>query len=81
MSDFQGKDYGIDYSLDQLQDILDPRRFFRINRECLINIDAIATMYSYSSSRLQLTLKDKEKSDLFVVSRDKVPDFKRWVDK
>jgi hypothetical protein len=38
-------------------------------------------MYSYSSSRLQLTLNGKEKSDLFVVSRDKVAEFKRWVDK
>jgi hypothetical protein len=34
-----------------------------------------------TSSRLQLTLKDKEKSDLFVVSRDKVSEFKRWIDR
>ena len=81
LSDYQGKDYGIDYSLEQLQNILDPRKFFRINRECIVNIDAIALMYSYSSSRLQLTLKNKEKNDLFVVSRDKVADFKKWIDK
>jgi DNA-binding LytR/AlgR family response regulator len=81
LSDYYGKDYGIDYSLDQLQDILDPRKFFRINRECIVNIDSIALMYSYSSSRLQLTLKNKEKSDLFVVSRDKVAGFKKWIDR
>jgi len=81
LADNQGKDYGVDYSLDQLQTILDPRKFFRINRECIVNIDAIALMYSYSASRLQLTLKEKEKSDLFVVSRDKVAEFKRWIDK
>jgi len=81
LSDNQGKDYGIDYSLDQLQTMLDPRKFFRINRECIVNIDAIALMYSYSSSRLQLTLKDKDKSDLFVISRDKVAEFKRWIDR
>ena len=81
LSDYQGKDYGVDYSLDQLQTILDPRKFFRINRECIINIDAIELMYSYSSSRLQLTLKNKETSDLFVVSREKVAEFKKWVDK
>ena len=52
--------------------MLDARKFFRINRECIVNIDSIALMYSYSSSRLQLTLKNIEKSDLFVVSRDKV---------
>jgi DNA-binding LytR/AlgR family response regulator len=81
LSDNQGKDYGVDYSLEQLQTILDPRKFFRINRECIVNIDAIALMYSYSSSRLQLTLKNREKSELFVVSRDKVTEFKRWIDK
>ena len=81
LSDNQGKDYGVDYSLEQLQTILDPRKFFRINRECIINIDAITLMYSYSSSRLQLTLKNREKSELFVVSRDKVTEFKSWIDK
>ena len=81
LNDKLGKDWGIDYSLDQLQTTLDPRKFFRINRECIINIEAISLMYSYSSSRLQLTLKDKEKSDLFVVSRDKVAEFKRWIDR
>ncbi|TAL74321.1 MAG: response regulator transcription factor [Bacteroidetes bacterium] len=81
LSDYQCKDYGVDYSLEQLESILDPRKFFRINRECIVNIDSIALMYSYSSSRLQLTLKSKEKSDLFVVSREKVTDFKKWVDK
>jgi DNA-binding LytR/AlgR family response regulator len=81
LSDFNGKDYGIDYSLEQLQTMLDTRKFFRINRECIVNIDSIALMYSYSSSRLQLTLKNIEKSDLFVVSREKVAEFKRWIDK
>lgn len=81
LSDTQGKDYGVDYSLEQLQGMLDPRKFFRINRECIVNIDSISLMYSYSSSRLQLTLKNSEKSDLFVVSRDKVADFKKWIDR
>jgi DNA-binding LytR/AlgR family response regulator len=81
LCDFQGKDYGIDYSLDQLQALLDPRKFFRINRECIVNIEAISLMHSFSSSRLQLTLKGYDKSDEFVVSRDKVTDFKRWIDK
>jgi DNA-binding LytR/AlgR family response regulator len=81
LNDNLGKDYGIDYSLDQLQTMLDPRKFFRINRECIVNIENISLMYSFSSSRLQLTLKDREKSDLFVVSREKVAEFKRWIDK
>jgi DNA-binding LytR/AlgR family response regulator len=81
LSDYNDKDYGVDYSLEQLQSMLDPRKFFRINRECIINIEAISHMHSYSSSRLQLILKEKEKSDLFIVSREKVADFKKWIDK
>lgn len=84
LRDFHGRDYGVDYSLEQLQSMLDPRKFFRINRECIINIDSIALMYSYSSSRLQLTLKNMEKSEkdeLFVVSRDRVAEFKKWIDR
>ena len=81
LCDHQGKDYGVDYSLEQLQHSLDPRKFFRINRECIVSIDSISLMYSYSSSRLQLTLKNNDKSDLFIVSRDKVADFKKWIDR
>ncbi len=81
LNDMPGKDYGVDYSLEQLQGMLDPRKFFRINRDCIVNIEAISLMYSFSASRLQLTLKNREKSDLFVVSRDKVAEFKKWVDK
>ncbi len=81
LNDYKGKDYGVDYSLEQVQSMLDPRKFFRINRECIVNIDAIALMYRYSSARLQLTLKNKEKEDTFIVSRDKVGQFKRWIDK
>lgn len=81
LSDYTGKDYGVDNSLEELQGMLDPRKFFRINRECIVNIDAITLMHSYSSSRLQLTLKSSEKNDLFIVSREKVSEFKKWIDR
>jgi DNA-binding LytR/AlgR family response regulator len=81
LRDNSGKDSGIDYSLDHLQKVLDPERFFRINRDCIINLDSIALMHSYSSSRLQLILKNEKENDIFVVSRDKVTDFKKWIDR
>lgn len=79
--DNQGKDYGIDYSLEQVEGMLDPRKFYRINRECIVYIESISFMHSYSSSRLQLTLKNQKENELFVVSRDKVNAFKKWVDR
>jgi DNA-binding LytR/AlgR family response regulator len=79
--DINGQDYAVDYSLEQLGNILDPRKFFRINRDCIVNIDSITMMQSYSSSRLQLVIKNEPKSELFVVSREKVTAFKNWIDK
>jgi DNA-binding LytR/AlgR family response regulator len=79
--DYNGKDYALDYSLEQLVSFLDPSKFFRINRECIVNIDSVTLMYSYSSSRLQLTLKNEPKNELFVVSRDRVAAFKNWTDR
>jgi DNA-binding LytR/AlgR family response regulator len=81
LKDNQGKDYGLEYSLEQIQSIMDPEKFFRINRDCIVNIDSITLMHSFSSSRLQLTLKNEEKSDQFVVSRDRVGLFKKWIDR
>lgn len=80
LCDIKGRDYGINYSLDQIQGLLNHSKFFRINRNCIVNINAVTLMYSYSSSRLKLTLKDMKESEIFIVSRDKVADFKKWID-
>jgi DNA-binding LytR/AlgR family response regulator len=61
--------------------MLDSRKFFRINRECIVNINMISVMNSYSSSRLQLILKNADQNEIFVVSREKVSEFKKWVDR
>ena len=52
---------GLIILLNSSQNLLDSRKFFRINRECIVNIESITLMYNYSSSRLQLTLKDAGK--------------------
>ncbi len=75
------KDYAIDYSLDNLQEIINPDKFFRINRNSIININEIKDILSYSSSRLKIKLNsDKPIYDL-IVSKDKVREFKKWIDK
>jgi DNA-binding LytR/AlgR family response regulator len=81
IKDFSGREYSVDYSLEHLENVLDPNIFFRINRDYIVNINSIVTIYSYSSSRLQLTLKNEEKDDKCVVSREKVREFKKWVDR
>jgi DNA-binding LytR/AlgR family response regulator len=59
---------------------VDPNIFFRINRNFLINIDAIQDIYSYSANRLGVKLKMLDHLDM-IVSREKVADFKSWLDR
>jgi len=74
----EGKSFDLDDSLDQLQKRVDPNLFFRINRNFLVNINYIDEIISYSANRLKLKINHEE--DL-IVSRDKVSDFKHWMDR
>ncbi len=72
-----GKSYPIDHTIEGLMGLLDPKTFFRVNRSCIVALDAIKDVVVYSNRRLKLSLKhpfDKE----IVVSREKVSDFKQW---
>jgi DNA-binding LytR/AlgR family response regulator len=72
--------YPVDYSLDYLEEILDPGRFFRINRKYTLSLPAILDIVSYSNSRLKIRLKHSTDDDV-IVSREKVADFKDWLDR
>lgn len=71
------KNYDLDYSLDQLQKMIDPYYFFRINRNYLVNINSIDEIVVYSTNRLKLKLGKTEQ----IVSRDNVTEFKQWMDR
>ncbi len=75
----KGKKFIIDYPLDRLEEMVDPRNFFRINRKYLVGMDAIQDIITYSSSRLKLNLKQTDEMDT-IVSRDRVQAFKEWLD-
>lgn len=74
-----GKRYSIDYTLDQLENLIDPDVFFRINRKVIISLNAVQKVSSYFNSRLKInsTLLDDEAC---IISRDRVSDFKKWLD-
>ncbi|MEE4213896.1 MAG: LytTR family DNA-binding domain-containing protein [Bacteroidales bacterium] len=76
-----GRDYAIDFSLDRLEQMLDPKRFYRVNRNYIVNINAIKDIIAYSSSRLKLILDGQDENHDVVVSRDRVADFKKWMDR
>ncbi len=75
----QNKKYPIDYTLDQLEEIVSPELFFRINRKVLVNINSVQKASAYFNSRLKLTILGLNEEDA-IVSRERVADFKKWLD-
>ena len=74
----EGKQYIIDLSLDALEDLLNPKDFFRISRACITHIDAISQVTKHFSGRLKITLNPKRDEDIFV-SRVRTSDFMHWI--
>lgn len=74
------KKYAVDYTLDQLEQLVNPKSFFRINRKFIICYDAIAQVTNYTNSRLKLTLQGYKTNEDIVVSRERVNSFKQWLD-
>lgn len=74
-----GKNYLLDYSLDQLEDMLDPKSFFRVSRQFIVSIKGIKDIISYSNSRLKIVFKHEVDLE-GIVSRDRVSEFKNWLD-
>ena len=76
----QGNNYNIDFTLDKLEEMLNPDIFFRINRKYLINITSIANMVAYSRSRVKLELMPKPDDEFdTIVSIDRAAEFKKWL--
>lgn len=74
------KKFVVDYTMDELEEMLEPERYFRISRSFYVSINSIDKIDEYFGNRLILQLKpvvDKEA----LVSREKVTDFKKWMGK
>ena len=72
------KKHHIDYTLEQLTDLLDPKIFFRINRKHLLHVQSVEKAAPYFNNRLKITLKPATDQEV-VVSRERVKGFKEWL--
>ncbi|MBD2755583.1 LytR/AlgR family response regulator transcription factor [Spirosoma validum] len=70
----------VDYSLDKLTQLLNPRQFFRISRQFLVSLPAIQTIHAFSAGKLKLDLVPKSRQEVFV-SGDRMTEFKEWLGK
>lgn len=75
----EGKRYIIDFPLDKVETMIDPEKYFRINRKYLVSFPAIADILTHSNSRLRLVLVNNDDDDV-IVSRERVQEFRSWLD-
>jgi DNA-binding LytR/AlgR family response regulator len=75
-----GRKHILDFTMDQLEAVLDPNKFFRINRKYIVSVRSIHDMISHVNSRLRLVLKSSDDADI-IVARERVQEFKDWLDR
>ena len=75
----ENKKYPMDYSLDDLDTMVDPEIFFRLNRQFLSKIASIQSIHQYFNGKLKLTLNPMINKDV-IVSREKAGPFKQWLE-
>jgi len=74
-----GESFIYDSSLEALEKLLNPTRFFRVNRRFIITFDSIKVMIAYSNSRLKVLLHKPPEQEV-IVARERVKDFKHWLE-
>lgn len=74
-----GRRFVLDYTLEQLERLLDPQQFFRANRQLLTHLAAVRRLHPYFNGKLKLDLHPESPEDV-VISRDKATVFKAWIE-
>jgi DNA-binding LytR/AlgR family response regulator len=69
-----------DHTLEELEKLLDPSMFFRINRKYIVSVNAIIDMITFSHYKLKIKLQNCSDDDIFI-SRDRMQEFKVWLDR
>jgi DNA-binding LytR/AlgR family response regulator len=78
--DNEGMRFVADSTLEKLQEILDPKHFFRLNRKIISSISAIKEIKTYLNNRLKIMLQAGKNREEVIVSRDRVHAFKSWAE-
>lgn len=75
-----GRKHILDFTLDQLEELVNPEKFCRINRKYIVSVNGITDVISHTNSRLKLVLKASDDNDV-IVARERVQSFKDWLDR
>jgi len=74
-----GKQHHLEIKLDDIENSLDPKLFFRLNRQCIVHIEAIHKIHNFWNNTLKIELQPAIDLEV-VVSRYTIKDFKKWLD-
>ena len=75
----EGKKLPTDQTLETLEEQLDPQTFYRANRQVIVSFDSIAEIHPYFKGRLKIDLQPEVDLEI-VISSEKTPEFKSWLD-
>jgi two-component system, LytTR family, response regulator LytT len=75
-----GKRYLKNATIEKLEQIVDPKIFFRVNRKIIVHADAIEQVKPYDNNRLIIQMRNITANEEIIISREKVADFKEWAE-
>ena len=70
--------FSVDNTLEELEKLLDPALFFRVNRKCIVHFNAIEKIHSYFNGKLLMKIKSRFENE-FTISKDRSNAFKSWL--
>ncbi len=76
---FEGQKFPIDQTLEEIDTLVNPKDFFRVNRKFVVHFNSVADIHPYFKGRVKLGLTPDIDEEI-VVSSEKTPVFKRWLD-
>lgn len=79
LGDKEGNRYIVNYTIEKLEPLLDPHQFFRVNRKMIVHSKSIEQVRPHFNNRLKLSLKNIKLPEEVIISRERVPAFKKWA--
>ncbi|MDP4263133.1 MAG: LytTR family DNA-binding domain-containing protein [Bacteroidota bacterium] len=77
---FDNQKFLLEYRMEQLETLLSPENFFRVNRSFIVSLPTVKEIHAYFGNRLKLYLAPSADKEV-IVSRKRVNDFKEWLGK
>ncbi len=76
----EGKRFIIDFTVDKVEELVNQQAFFRISRKYIVAVDYIKDIIAFTNSRLEVRIDGYEEEQI-IVARERVGDFKNWLDR